>query len=112
MSFWEKARKFLFGSGGKGDEGLYYYVRLYNVPDRPTPKDEIVKIRINPMNDISQDDEGNHFVRKVIVGNVDFRRGELLLYFDQGRKLTGHEVTGGALVSEKEYEQYVAGRSS
>jgi hypothetical protein len=102
--------KRLFGGGQPRrtpDEGLYFYVRLYNVPGKPREDDEIVEIRINKMNDISRDDEGNLFVRKDVAGKRKFRRGELLLYFDEKRNVRDHEVSGGELVSPEAYEEYL-----
>jgi hypothetical protein len=50
------------GSGASGDMGMYYYVKSHRCG-------EVVQLRINPMNDLSQrEDESGYFVRKVAVG--------------------------------------------
>lgn len=89
------------------DGGLYFHVRLYNIPGRESPDDEIVQIRINPSNDVSLDDDGNYFVRKDVVGTRKFRRGELLVFFDITRQIKDVEVTGGVLVATDDYEEYL-----
>jgi hypothetical protein len=88
------------------DDGLYYYVRLFNIPNKATPTDEIIELRINRMNDISQDDHGQYFVRKVVSGTRKFKRAELTLYFDAERRQTNFEITGGELATEEDYLAY------
>jgi hypothetical protein len=104
MEFFKK----LFGGGGQapaGDKvGLYFYVR-------PTGCHEVVQVRINLHNDLSlADDNKTYFVHKSVrgTGYKCTRTAELELAFDSNRKLTSNEVSGGALVTEAEYEEWVA----
>jgi hypothetical protein len=104
MDLWTKLSKALFGGSSQRDEGLYFYVRLYNLPNTPTDNDEIVKLRVHPQNDISHTDDGDYFVRKLVVGTKQFKRAEVTLYFDAQKKLKNQEVTGGELVKRADYE--------
>ena len=104
--------KKLFGGGGgnkssSGDKwGMYFYVR-------PKHCQEIVKVRINTMNDLSlTDDEKGYFVRKVAHATRCPFAAELNLYLDKGKRVTRSEVTDGELVSEDEYEAWLAEKES
>jgi hypothetical protein len=87
------------------DVGLYYYVRCHFCK-------EVVRVRLNPMNDFShpENENGetsdNFFARKVIVGQKCYRRMEAEFLFDRDKKLIKQEVTGGVFVSEKEFLDY------
>ncbi|SRR5258708_7927705 len=82
-----------------GDPGLYYYVRC----DRCG---EVIKVRINSMNDLSQNDEGNAwFARKTIVGRRCYNRIEAEFVYDSKRQLTSSEIKGGTLVTEEDYDE-------
>lgn len=107
MGFWKSVSSFLFGSRQSGAQGLYFYVRIYKLPNRQSPDDEFVAIRIHPHNDLSWNDDGQYFVRKVVVGSKSFRRAEIMLTFDKGRRLIDSEVEGGELVDQDEYEAYL-----
>ena len=97
--------KRLFGGGGasSGDSaGLYYYVRLHG-------SEEVVRVRINRNNDLSLDDAGKNFwVHKVVMGTKGFQRAELDLHFDQNRRLSSSDVSGGDMVTEADYQAWVA----
>ena len=97
--------KRLFGGGGAGGDdsaGLYYYVRLKG-------SGEVVRVRINRNNDLSLDDDGKGFwVHKVVMGTTSFQRAEVELRFNQNRQLSGSQVTGGDLVTESDYQAWVA----
>ncbi len=111
MGFWSNLAKSIFGSASSGglgpDGGMYFYVRLYQVPGKQSPQDEIVELRVHPHNDLSLGDDGNYFVRKTVVGNKHFRRAELVIYFDKRRGVRDHEISGGKLVTAREYDAYV-----
>jgi hypothetical protein len=105
--------KKLFGGGGDksgsrsfgGDpDGLYYYVQ-------PRGCDEVVRVRVHRYNELSERDEGGYWARKVIRGTKCTQGVELDLYFDGNRKLTNHEIKGGALVDVAAYEAWVAGQA-
>jgi hypothetical protein len=84
------------------DIGLYFYVKS-------SLSGDIQKVRINPNNDLSFDEEENNYhVIKVVVGKPSYHRMSLELSFDKNRRLTDSKVSGGILVDEAEYKQYKA----
>jgi hypothetical protein len=91
----------LFTGGAKplsGDIGLYYYIRC----DRCK---EVIRVRINPMNDLSGTDDGKgYFVRKTIVGRRCYNRIEAEFMYSRDRKLIDSTISGGRLVEQAEYE--------
>jgi hypothetical protein len=100
--------KRLFGGGGSatgaaGDpHGLYFYIL-------PDGCDEVVRLRINSMNDLSEtDDGGSYFTRKLVRGVKCPRFVEVELSFDANRKLIGSDIKGGRLVDEAAYAAWQA----
>jgi hypothetical protein len=95
----------LFGGGGdapSGDRGIYVYVR-------PKMCKEILRLRVDPMNNLSESDEGGtYFVRKVATGNRCPFPVEVTLYFDGGKRLSNKEITNGEFVTEAEYDAFMA----
>jgi hypothetical protein len=88
------------GPGGSGDDrGLYFYVR-------PKRCGEIVRVRIDPFSDMSQDDSGGYFVRKIAQATRCPFPAELTLFFDKSRRLTGQDITDGEFVSEADFEAW------
>ena len=95
--------KRLFGGGAPKERGQYYYVK-------PTGCTEIVRVRVDTMNELSQNDENNgYFVRKSARGTSYkcTRSAELYLTFDGQKRLHNTEVTGGTLVTQADYEAWV-----
>jgi hypothetical protein len=95
MNIFKNLGRMLAGGPKPGsDVGLYYYVRCHFCK-------EVVRIRLNPMNDFShpENENGqespNFFARKVIVGQKCYRRMEA-------------EFTGGVFVDEKDFLDYTA----
>ncbi len=85
---------------GGGDPGLYYYVKCNRCG-------EVIRVRINPMNDLSQSDDGsNWYARKVIVGQRCYNRIEGTFTYNSGRRLINSELSGGEMVSKKEYDAF------
>jgi hypothetical protein len=107
MEFFKK----LFGGGGapssqSGDPyGLYLYVQ-------PRGCDEVVRIRINLMNDLSERDEGGYWVHKVVRGTKCFQTAELDVYFSKSRQMTNTEIQGGALVDQAAYEAWLESQAN
>ncbi|MBC8099970.1 MAG: hypothetical protein H7Y11_11055 [Armatimonadetes bacterium] len=100
----------LFGGGGTasqpaGDkDGLYFYVR-------PKRCDEIVVVRVNSMNDPSQTDDGNgYFIRKVVRATRCPFEAELLISFDNNRRITDISVQNGENVTVDVYQAWLAAR--
>lgn len=87
MGFFKK----LFG-GGTASSGSDFYT--FNVEcDRCG---ENIEGKINMNNDLSLNDEGGHFVRKVLVGSERcFQRIEVSFKFDASRQLLDTQVSGG-----------------
>lgn len=99
MEFFKK----LFSGGAPQQRGQFYYVK-------PTGCTEIVRIRVDTMNELSQnDDNDGYFVRKSARGTSYkcTRTAELLLEYDANKRLKNTEILGGALVSEAEYDAWV-----
>jgi hypothetical protein len=95
----------LFGGGGgapSGDRGVYVYVR-------PKMCKEILRLRIDPMNNLSESDEGGtYFVRKMATGNRCPFPVEVTLYFDGSKNLKSKEITNGEFVTEADYDAFMA----
>ena len=96
----------LFGLGGsaaggpsRDATGLYFYVRSHRCG-------EVIRVRLDRNNDLSLQEDGTYYVRKVVVGNECFDRMEAEFYFDSQRRLTHKEVSGGVFVDHDEYEAY------
>ena len=100
--------KNLFGGGDSrrvaGDSrGMYFYVK-------PHRCDDILQVRIDMNNDLSQQDEGSgYWVRKLASsGNYKCNQVELTLYFDSNRRLEHTEINGGTQVEKAAYEEWLA----
>jgi len=101
--------KKLFGGGGSGasrvagdPDGLYYYVR-------PNGCEEVVRVRVHRYNDLSVQDDGQTLWTHKSVRGVKCRQPvELDLYYDSNRRLINSEVSGGALVTEADYNEWIA----
>lgn len=104
MEFFKK----LFSGGGPKQRGQFYYVK-------PTGCTEIVRIRVDTMNELSQNDDNNgYFVRKSARG-TDYkctRTAELLLEYNSDKRLTNTEIMGGTLVTEAEYEAWLKAKEA
>lgn len=88
--------KSLFG-GGSEDRGLYFYVQ-------PKMCQEILRIRVDPLNDLSRADDGkNYWCRKLASAARCPFQAEVELHFDKNKRFSGGEVKNGELVSEAEW---------
>jgi len=97
-----KVFKRLFGGAQKDDSGddsnaLVYYVKGHKCG-------AITRLRIDKRNDLSRDDDDNFYVRKVVVDNVCYGQVEVELRFDARYQEISHEVRGGALVTQQDWE--------
>lgn len=100
-------QRFLGGNNRNSEKADFYYVQIYKAPNRPSENDEIVELRVDLANDLSLDDDGGYFSRKVVVGPKTFKQAELLLYYDMGRMLRNTEVVNGEVVTRADYEAYL-----
>lgn len=112
MGFLRNIQSLFGGKAKTQDGGLYLYVRVHKFPNRPSSEDEIVQLRLNPYSDVSEDDEGNHFVKKTVVGARSFRRAEITVFFDNKRQIRDCEVSGGEVATAEEFKQYQASQTT
>lgn len=97
--------KTLFGSGGNRSfdgRSAYYYVR-------PHRCDDILRIRIDTHNDLSQrDDDNGYWVRKLASSaNYKCNQIEITLYYDSNRRLENQEIQGGTFVEKADYDAWL-----
>lgn len=103
--------KRLFGgmAGSGGDSrGVYFYVR-------PNGCTEVVRVRVDIQSEPSlSDDETHYFVRKTARGTTYkcTRSAELYFTFDKNHKLKNTEVTDGALVTQADYDAWMASQAT
>ncbi len=96
----------LFGGGAPQQQAMTFYVR-------PKRCNEIVVVRLNLMNDLSQTDDGaGYFVRKVARAYRCPFEAELHIYFDKDRRVTDLSVENGESVEEAVYQQWLAEQES
>lgn len=100
MSFLKKLTN-VFGSPGGGDNRSYWiYARCNRCGEK-------IRTRVDLSNDLSLNYEGEHttyFARKVLIGEQRcFERIEVLLTFDDNRKLINKEINGGQFISEEQF---------
>jgi len=108
MEFFKK----LFGGSGSGSQtgdrnGMYFYIQ-------PKGCDEVIRVRIDTMNDPSLNDDGNgYFVVKTVRGTTYkcTRSAELTLTFDGQKRLKSTDVRDGALVTHEQFEAWQASQS-
>ncbi len=108
MGFFKK----LFGGGGSSkssgsrgfgdDRGVYFFVQ-------PTGCDEVIRVRVDPMNDLSESDEGGtFFVRKGVVGQKCFKPVNLELTFSAAKQLVATKIEGGVMIDEAAWKAWSA----
>lgn len=101
--------KRLFGGGGAtGGSNAEPYAMYFYV--RPKRSEEIVRVRIDLRNDLSLSDDGGYFVRKVVRAIRAPFPAELLVNFDDRRRMTGVSVENGETVDEEVYDEWAASR--
>ncbi len=90
--------KRLFSGGGRDeDRGIYFYVQ-------PKLCKEILRVRVDPLNDLSRTDDGKgYWCRKVASAARCPFQAELELYFDKNKRFTDSSVENGRMASESEW---------
>ena len=91
----------LFGRGGgdgggrTSDGGVYFQVRC-------DACGEVIRGRLNPGSEISPQDNGTYYVRKVLIGQQCFRPIETEFRFADsgGRTALARDARGGTFVDE------------
>ena len=100
-----KFLKTIFGGGGSqgGDSNaLYLYVQ-------PKGCDEVVRVRINLMNDLSESDDGQgYIVHKMARGTKCRQNVEIFLTFNAQRRLVEQQIDDGVAVEAATYEAWLA----
>jgi hypothetical protein len=84
------------GFGGGDARGLYLYIKPFGC-------DEIVQVRIDKHNDLSESDDGVLFARKLARGTKCTRSVEMEIFFDKNRNYVDAQLKGGELVDEAAY---------
>lgn len=95
--------------GVSGDpDGMYFFIQ-------PRGCDEVVRVRINRMNDLSLSDDGaSLWVHKIVRGVKCRQVAELDLYFDvkNRQRLINSVVKDGTLVDQSVYETWIASQAA
>ena len=91
--------KSLFSGGEQPDEAVYWiYARCHRCG-------EVIRTRIDLINNLSPLDEGGYTVHKTLVGSQRyFERIEVRLIFDEGRRLVEREISRGDFITREEFE--------
>lgn len=102
--------KKLFSSGSARGQNpsMNFYIR-------PKRCQEIVEVRVDLYNDLSQSDPGQkgaYFTRKIARGARCPFPSELTLYFDNNRRLIEAEVIDGEQVSAEDYDAFMAAKAA
>jgi len=98
MSFLDGLKSLFSGSGGQRDEGYWIYVRCNRCG-------EVIKTRLDLLNNLTPRDEGGYIARKTLVGSqLCFERIEVTLFFDEQRKLLDQEIGGGEFITAEDYQ--------
>ncbi len=102
----------LFGGGGqpgvdRDGRALWVYVR-------PQRCDDVLRVRIDMMNDLSQRDDGDGYHVRKLASSANYRcnQVELELDFDRRRRLERREAHGGSFVEREDWQAWQAAQSS
>jgi hypothetical protein len=99
----------LFGGGSGGSPadkaGMYFYVR-------PKHCNEIVQVRVNVLNDLSESDDGeSYFIRKAVRATRCPFASELYVTFDKNRRVLDIGVQDGVAVDEADYNAWLESKN-
>ncbi|MCA9976654.1 MAG: hypothetical protein KC413_12920 [Anaerolineales bacterium] len=92
--------KRLFGGGEQkyvDTQGIYFYVKCNNCGT-------ITRVRADKQHDLNLGDSGGYEWHKTIVDSKCFRRMETIVYLDRNYTVVNAEISGGAYVTEADYE--------
>ena len=105
--------KRLFGGGEKDKKksgeyvdtrGVYFYVRCNNCGT-------ITRVRADKEYDLIRE-PGGYVWHKTVVDNRCFRPMQTVVHLDESYEMTGADISGGAFVSEANYEQWLRDREA
>lgn len=101
-------KKWFGGGGSRGGDGRSFYVYV-----RPKRCDQLVEVRIDLLNDLSQDEQGDgYFIRKTAQAIRCPFPAEMTLHFDKNRRYVGGEIENGEFVTSEEYTAWAAQKAS
>jgi hypothetical protein len=93
MSLLKKIKEWFSGSGASQDR------RSFCVTVRCRRCGEQIRARVDLSNDLSLQDDGSYYCRKVLMGEGHcFQRIEVEVTFSAERRLIGREIQGGSFV--------------
>jgi len=101
MGLWDTIKS-LFGgrAGPSGSSEPVYWVYA-----RCKRCGEIIRSRVDLRNDLSWGDQGGFTVNKTLIGSGRcFAPIEITLTFDDQRRVTEREISGGEFVTAEDYE--------
>ena len=113
MGFLDNLRKLIGDkpagkSGGGGGGGSTFDDNTYTIYAQCRRCGEVLRGRVNLMNEPSVADDGTWVVRKILSGsgkNLCFQTVEVTLHFDSRKQqVVNSEVSGGKLITADEYE--------
>jgi hypothetical protein len=101
MGFFDSLKSLFGGSGSshsQSEAAYWIYVRCRKCG-------EVIKTRLDMQNNLSQNDEGGYTAHKTLVGNrLCFERIEVVLTFDENRRLISRDISRGDFISREEFE--------
>ncbi|UCC85863.1 MAG: hypothetical protein JSV81_13485 [Anaerolineales bacterium] len=98
MDFLDTLKSLLEGGQARDRTGYWIYVRCGRCG-------EAIKARVDLYNDLSIREKGDFRANKTLVGSRRcFERIEVMLTFNQNRRLSGREIVGGDFITAGEFE--------
>lgn len=100
----------LFGGGGERQPGMERDGRALWLYVRPQRCDDVLRVRIDMMNDLSQVDDGDGYRVRKLVSSANYRcnQVELEIIFDRRRRVERREANGGSFVGREDWEAWQA----
>jgi len=98
MGFLDSLKSLLGGHSKSDETGHWIYVRCGRCG-------EVIKTRLDLLNNLTQHDEGGYIARKTMVGNqLCFQRIEVTLIFDERRRLAEQTAVGGDIITAEAFD--------
>lgn len=101
MGFFDSLKSLFRGGNSFGEQNqpvYWLYVRCRKCG-------EVINTRVDLLNNLSQNDEGGYTVSKTLVGNhLCFERIEVVLTFDENRRLVSRDISRGDFITEEEFQ--------
>ena len=84
---------------GRGSAERFYWLHV-----RCNKCGATIRVRVDLFNDLSIADEGGYILRKEIVDDSCHQLMRAELRFDDRRRVTSRQVSGGNLITKEEYD--------